>query len=74
MDTLNQLFQSPYFRPLIYFLGGLLLALVFQNIVISRLKKISKKSRWQLDDVVIKGLGRGVIYIFLIGGAYLAIN
>ncbi len=73
-DIFNQMPYVQYIRPAIYFLLSLLLALIFKGILLGRLKILSKKSRWQWDDVVIKGLGRGVIYIFLIGGAYLAIN
>lgn len=73
MDLTTQILHGPYTRPLLYILASLLLALVFRGAVLDRLKKMSGKSGWKWDDVVIKGLGRTFIYWFVLGGLYFAV-
>lgn len=74
MEELTNFFVSnPYMVPGLYAFGGLLLGAVVHQFIISRLRKLSEKTAWAWDDIVIKSLGRVTIIWFFIGGTYLAI-
>ncbi len=74
MDTIYALLLEniQYLKPLIYIVGLSLIGLIIHVIVIKRIMKIIKKSKWHWDDVVIESIGNKPILWFVIGGAYFA--
>ena len=57
----------------IYIIGGLLVGFVFEKIVLAKLKRLAKKTKWKGDIVIINSL-RGIVIIWLlIAGIYGAV-
>jgi small-conductance mechanosensitive channel len=56
--------------PAAYIIGGLLVGVIFEKIIIARLKQFTKKTKWKADLIIIDSL-RGVVVIWLlIAGIY----
>jgi small-conductance mechanosensitive channel len=56
--------------PAAYIIGGLLAGIIFEKIIIARLRQFAKKTRWKADLIVVNSL-RGVVVIWLlIAGIY----
>jgi small-conductance mechanosensitive channel len=56
--------------PAAYIIGGLLAGIIFEKIIIARLKQFAKKTRWKVDLIIINSL-RGVVIVWLlIAGIY----
>lgn len=64
--------QNPYIKPAAYILGSILIGIIFQTIILGKLRQLAKKTKWAWDDVVIKGLDHLPIVWFALGGIYLA--
>lgn len=59
--------------PLGFAAGGLFLGIIFEKIILSKLKKIALKTKWEGDEIIINSL-RGIpILWFVIAGIYGAI-
>lgn len=59
--------------PLGFIVGGILFGILFQKILFGKLKKISLKTRWRWDEIVIKSLHGWIIFWFILAGIYGAI-
>ncbi|OPX40474.1 MAG: mechanosensitive ion channel protein MscS, partial [Desulfobacteraceae bacterium 4484_190.3] len=59
--------------PLAFFAGSILAGLVFEKIVLRKLKKIAEKTKWKGDEIVISELRGKTFFWFVIAGIYLAI-
>jgi len=70
---IQNLNENVYLKTSLYILLSVLAGMVFHQIVIQRLKKLSKKTKWAWDDIVIKSMGKIAILLFLLGGTYFAI-
>jgi len=57
----------------IYIIGGLLVGFVLEKIVLAKLKRLAKKTRWKGDIVIINSLRGMVVIWLLIAGVYGAI-
>jgi small-conductance mechanosensitive channel len=57
----------------IYIIGGLVVGFVFEKIVLAKLKRLAKKTKWEGDIVIINSLRGLVIIWLLIAGIYGAI-
>jgi small-conductance mechanosensitive channel len=56
--------------PVAYIIGGLLAGIIFEKIIITKLKQFAKKTKWKADLIIVNSL-RGVIIIWLlIAGIY----
>lgn len=67
METLIATFETnPYLKPVLMVLGGLVLGWLFQKVFAKRLRKISKKTKWKGDDVLVEGVGQAPILWFLL--------
>jgi small-conductance mechanosensitive channel len=56
--------------PAVYIIGGLLAGIIFEKIIITKLKQFAKRAKWKADLIIIDSL-RGVIIIWLlIAGIY----
>ncbi|MFC1748440.1 mechanosensitive ion channel family protein [Pseudomonadota bacterium] len=77
MDYIKKLFTEsiiqPYIEPLIFILGGLIIGLIIQKLVISRLRTLSEKTKWKGDDIIIEGLGKAPVLWFILAGMYASI-
>ena len=58
--------------PLIIAIAGLLIGILFQKIVISRVAKIAAKTKWKGDDIIIASIKGPVVFWFLAIGIYIA--
>ncbi len=59
--------------PLALVIGGLVTGLVFEKIVIKRIKKLSSLTKWEGDDIVIKASRGAILLLFTIAGVYGAV-
>ncbi len=53
---------------------SLFCGLIFKKIVVRKLRKITNKTNWQGDDVILDGLNRAGIPIFLVIGIYISVQ
>lgn len=68
-----ELFANPWVQRVSYALGGLLIGLVVERLVVARFRRIAATTAFQWDDLVLTSL-RGLPTIwFSVGGIYLAV-
>ncbi len=71
---MTELFENPWVQRLAFVLGGFVLGVVLELVVIRRAHKLAERTRFKWDDLLIGSL-RGVSTIGLMaGGVYLALN
>lgn len=63
-----------YYAPALMVIGGLILGLLLEKILISRLIKLSTKTKWKSDDILLESMRNLVWPLFLVGGILLAIH
>lgn len=51
--------------------GGLLLGIIFEKLILNKLKKIAAQTKWEGDDIVINSLAGWIIFWFVLAGIYL---
>lgn len=71
MDELLTLTKWIY--PLALIVGGFLLGILFEKIVLRKLEKMAAKTKWEGDAIIISGLRGMTIFWFVIAGIYAAI-
>ncbi len=59
--------------PLAFIAGGLLAGIIFDKIILKRLRKIAEKTEWEGDEIIISALSHMTILWFVIAGIYGAI-
>lgn len=59
--------------PLGFAAGGLFLGIIFEKIILSKLKKIALKTKWEGDEIIINSLRGMTIFWFVLAGIYGAI-
>lgn len=63
-----------------YIIAGLILfisiicGLVFKKIIVHKLRKLTKRTHWQGDDIILDGLNRAGVPIFMVIGIYISIH
>lgn len=67
METLN---LTDWILPVLFILGGLLLGIFFEVIVLKSLKKITVHTSWQLVDILLTSLHRMPMLWFTCAGIY----
>ena len=71
---MTELLENPWVQRLGFVLGGFVLGVVLEFVVIRRAHKLAERTRFKWDDLLIGSL-RGVGTIWLVaGGVYLALN
>ncbi len=71
---MTELLENPWVQRLGFILGGFVLGVVLELVVIRRAHKLAERTRFKWDDLLIGSL-RGVGTIWLVsGGVYLALN
>lgn len=69
-----ELLELPWVQRLIYVVGGLVVGLLFEYVLVARIRKFAAKTRFTWDDVLLKALkGLPTVWIFC-AGAYLAVG
>jgi small-conductance mechanosensitive channel len=59
------------FIPAVAFVAGsIIVGLIFERLVLRKLKKITRKTSWKIDDIIIGSLQGKTILWFLIAGIY----
>ncbi len=56
-----------------FIIGGLVIGLVVQNIILTRLRKIALRTKWEGDEVIIDSLRGAIVFWFLLAGIYGAV-
>lgn len=59
--------------PISSIIGGIILGIVFEKIILKRLRKMAEKTKWKGDEVLIKAVHGMTIFWFIIAGLYLAV-
>lgn len=62
-----------YAVPLAWVLGGLCAGIIFEKIVLSRLRKFAKRTRWEGDEVILSSIRGMAILWFAAAGVYGAV-
>jgi small-conductance mechanosensitive channel len=53
---------------------SIICGLVFKKVIVHRLRKHTKRTNWQGDDIILNGLNRAAIPIFMVVGIYIAVH
>ncbi len=70
---MNEFLKIKWILPLAFLAGGILIGLVFEKTILDKLKRMSSKTKWQGDELVITSL-RGMTFLwFVLAGIYSAI-
>jgi small-conductance mechanosensitive channel len=56
--------------PAAHVVGGLLVGIIFEKIIIARIRRFAKKSKWKADLIIVDSLRGMVVICFLIAGIY----
>jgi small-conductance mechanosensitive channel len=59
--------------PVCLVLGGFIVGIIFEKVILTRLKKITAKTKWEGDEIIIAALKRMTTLWFVIAGIYAAI-
>ncbi|MEX2465489.1 MAG: mechanosensitive ion channel family protein [Gemmatimonadota bacterium] len=71
---MTEFLQDPWVRRSIFIVGGVLLGLMTEAVVVRWVRRLIERTRYQWDDLLIKSL-RGLPTVWLsAGGVYLALN
>ena len=62
--------STQFLLPIAFIAGGFLVGFVFENIILSRLRKIAARTKWEGDEVVIGALRGTTILWFFLAGVY----
>ena len=74
MEYIDKILAFPGAVPAIFIAGGLVLGIIFEKIVLKRIEKIVSKTKWKVDNFIVKSL-KGVTFLFfIIGGIYGALS
>ncbi len=59
-----------FIAPLIIIGASVVIGYIFQKVIISQMRRISKHTKWNGDDIIVDGIGNAPILWFLLGGIY----
>jgi small-conductance mechanosensitive channel len=60
--------------PLVFIAGGFLIGIIFEKIILRKIKKITQKTKWEGDDIFIQALHGTTTLLFLAAGIYWALE
>lgn len=63
-----------FVRPLSAIAAGFIFGIIFEKIILVRIRKMAMKSKWKADEVIIGSLHNLIILWFVIAGISIAIN
>jgi small-conductance mechanosensitive channel len=70
MDFFGTLFSSKLFFAGLYIVGSIVIGVIFEMIILRKLKKVVAKTSWKFDDAIIRSLRGMTVLWFLAGGVY----
>jgi small-conductance mechanosensitive channel len=74
-ETVNEFLKSTnWVLPLALIASGFIVGLVFEKIILTRLKKIAARTKWEGDEIIVGALRRVTTLWFVIAGIYGAIH
>ncbi|HEX7402300.1 MAG TPA: mechanosensitive ion channel domain-containing protein, partial [candidate division Zixibacteria bacterium] len=59
--------------PVSLVLGGFIIGIIFEKVILARFKKITTKTKWEGDEIIVGALRRMTTFWFVIAGIYAAI-
>jgi len=59
--------------PLAFLAGGFVVGLIFEKIILTKLRKMAEKTKWEGDEILIAALRGKMLFWFIIAGIYGAI-
>jgi small-conductance mechanosensitive channel len=59
--------------PAIYIVGGLLIGLVAERVLMARLGAITSQTKWRADDLAVKSFKGIIVFLFFVAGVYFAL-
>jgi small-conductance mechanosensitive channel len=60
----------PWLPPALFIVGGLVLGIIFEKIVLKKVNKFVAKTDWEVDDFLIQSLKGVTVLFFVVGGIY----
>ena len=63
-----------YFLPVVIIIGGIVLGVLFEKIIIFRIKRMAKKIHWEGIEVIAESFQRVTKYMFFIIGLFIAVK
>ena len=60
--------------PAIIIVVGLIVGVIFEKIILRKIKKISSKTKWESDEIFINALRGTTTVLFLVASIYLALE
>jgi len=58
--------------PISLIVGGFLVGIIFERIILAKLRKIAARTRWEGDEIIISGLRGVTTFWFTLAGVYVA--
>ena len=59
--------------PVAFLIGGLVIGLIFEKVILAKLKKVAERTKWEGDEILIAALRGKMLFWFIIAGIYGAI-
>jgi len=59
--------------PAAFIVGGIIIGIIVEKIVMSRIKRVARKDKWDIYYVIIKSLKGIMVFLFVLAGIYVAI-
>ena len=59
-----------YVRPAGLVIGGFLLGLIIEKIILRRIRRLARRTRWRYDEVIVSALSGIIMLWFTLGGVY----
>lgn len=63
---------EPWVLPFAFVVGGALVGILFEKLVVRRLDRATRRTVWEWDDVVMRSLKRAPVLLFTAAGAWAA--
>lgn len=72
LDWLTWSRLTPWILPLAFVLGGALLGLFVEKVLLRRLARAARRTAWRWDDLLLRSFRRATTLLFTAGGAWAA--
>jgi small-conductance mechanosensitive channel len=59
-----------YLKPLAFIIGGFVLGLILEKVVVKRVRRMAIRTTWRYDEVIVSSLGGMIMLWFTLAGAY----